>query len=106
MHKKSFLSNFKKSLGVGNFILLKSTKTLGLNIRNPSRLVKQNPHVLFLERLKTNSILDKHLMYETLHNIQFLKDNKTFRGNRHSCHLPTRGQRTHTNAKTKKKLKT
>ena len=106
MHKKSFLLNFKKNLGIGNSTVSKSTKILGLIVRNPSRLIKQNTHVLFLEKLKKNLILDKSLMYETLHNIKFLKDNKTFRGNRHSCQLPTRGQRTHTNAKTKKKLKT
>ena len=78
---------------------------LGLNLRTPSCLIKQNSHALFLERLKTNLILDKYLLYETTHNIQFLKDNKTFRGIRHSSNLPSRGQRTHTNARTKKKCK-
>ena len=105
MYKTSFLSNFKKSSGIGNSILSKSTIILGLNFRTPSRLIKQNSHVLFLERLKTNLILDKHLLFETTHNIKFLKDNKTFRGIRHLSNLPSRGQRTHTNAKTKKKCK-
>lgn len=36
-------------------------------------------------------------------NIDFLINNKSYRGSRHKKHLPVRGQRTHTNAKTIKK---
>ncbi len=42
---------------------------------------------------------------QTLTNIQFLKDIRSYRGVRHKCRLPVRGQRTHTNARTSKKKK-
>ena len=106
MYKKSFLSNFKKSLGINSFVISKTIKVLGLNNRNSAILLKHKVHIPFLEKFKTNLLVDKSLIYQTLNDIKFLKDNKTFRGIRHSCNLPTRGQRTHTNAKTKKRLKT
>ncbi len=38
-------------------------------------------------------------------NVFFLIKIKTYKGNRHKKNLPCRGQRTHTNAKTRKKFK-
>lgn len=43
--------------------------------------------------------------YEELLNIQFLVELNNYKGNRHILNLPTRGQRSRTNARTAKKRK-
>ena len=45
--------------------------------------------------------IEGDLKRETAGNIKRLKDIKSYRGGRHSKNLPTRGQRTKTNARTK-----
>ena len=55
-----------------------------------------------------NTIIDKHYMVEgglrrqVGQNIQRLKDVRAYRGMRHRKGLPVRGQRTRTNARTRK----
>ncbi len=44
--------------------------------------------------------IEGDLKREVSANIKRLKDIKTYRGSRHSRHLPTRGQRTKTNSRT------
>lgn len=44
--------------------------------------------------------IEGDLKREVAGNIKRLKDIKTYRGNRHARHLPTRGQRTKTNSRT------
>ena len=46
--------------------------------------------------------IEGDLKREVAGNIKRLKDIKTYRGSRHSKNLPTRGQRTKTNARTKR----
>ena len=48
---------------------------------------------------------DKALKLQIQKNIKFLHKIKSYRGIRHSFKLPSRGQRTKTNAKTKKRFK-
>jgi len=47
-----------------------------------------------------NFTLEGDLKRETSTNIKRLKDIKSYRGLRHSAHLPSRGQRTKTNSRT------
>jgi small subunit ribosomal protein S13 len=49
--------------------------------------------------------IEGDLKRETAGNIKRLKDIKSYRGSRHSKNLPTRGQRTKTNARTKRGAK-
>lgn len=49
--------------------------------------------------------IEGDLKREVASNIKRLKDIKTYRGSRHSKNLPTRGQRTKTNARTKRGAK-
>jgi small subunit ribosomal protein S13 len=46
------------------------------------------------------SLLKKHVQESVLFQIKI----KSYRGDRHRSHYPSRGQRTHTNGKTKKKF--
>jgi ribosomal protein S13 len=48
---------------------------------------------------------DKKLTENVKNNIKFLIKIKTYKGTRHKLKYPVRGQRTHTNGKTTKKIK-
>jgi small subunit ribosomal protein S13 len=60
------------------------------------------------EVARINAVIDRNLQVEgqlrriVQSNIQRLKDIKCYRGLRHRAHLPVRGQRTRTNARTRK----
>jgi small subunit ribosomal protein S13 len=56
-----------------------------------------------LRQALASHILEGDLRREVNMNIKRLKDLKTYRGVRHRRGLPVRGQRTHTNAKTRKR---
>ncbi len=54
------------------------------------------------EQIDANHIVEGDLRRETNGNIKRLMDMGNYRGLRHRRGLPTRGQRTHTNARTRK----
>jgi small subunit ribosomal protein S13 len=56
---------------------------------------------LIREELK-NHLIEGDLRREVAGNIKRLQDINSYRGSRHKKHLPTRGQRTKTNARTRK----
>lgn len=94
-----------KEYGINKNRCLRAFFEKGVNIRHypnnkitgeKTKLVKKN-----FENYQTGKILKQ----EIRNNIQFLIKIKNFRGFRHKNSYPTRGQRTHTNAKTKKKVK-
>ena len=62
------------------------------------------------QQIKVNKNVEKHNTGKKLYtsvkeNLEFLSKIKTYRGLRHKFKYPSRGQRTHTNAKTKQKFK-
>jgi small subunit ribosomal protein S13 len=99
------INNFKNKIsiyGVKKKVKSEFFKSYGLNSRiSPKSLkVQQN--------LKLNSFLSKIRLGKNLkefirNNIFFYIKIKNYKGNRHKLKYPTRGQRTHTNAKTRKK---
>lgn len=100
-----FNKTIQKSFGLNLKFKNTIVKRIGLNNRKSPILLKRTLHVKFYYFLKQKFIVEKQLTRSIKENLLFLKSNKNFRGIRHSMNLPTRGQRTHTNAKTKKKLK-
>lgn len=64
------------------------------------------PHHLsqLYQYVENNYVVRQELISETRENIQRLVRIKSYRGLRHLENLPVRGQRTHTNARTQKKL--
>jgi small subunit ribosomal protein S13 len=64
----------------------------------PSALTVDQENVL--RKLIESFKIEGDLKRETAGNIKRLKDIKTYRGYRHSRHLPVRGQRTKTNSRT------
>jgi small subunit ribosomal protein S13 len=77
-------------------------KTFGINFRiSPTNLkIRQNLKLnSFLAKINSGKFLKDFIR----NNIFFYIKIKNYRGNRHYLKYPTRGQRTHTNAKTRKK---
>lgn len=91
--------------GVGPKVALKVCHQLGIDCRqNASNLTDDSI-------AKINGFLDKELLVEgqlrrsVQQDIGRLKDIKSYRGMRHRRNLPVRGQRTRTNARTRKGVK-
>ena len=110
---------FDKAISNSNSILYSLTILYGINEFQSKRICKNigiNPQTT-INKLKKNQLnrlinyINKNIKIEQLLK-KYKKDHfnnllniKTNRGIRHNLGLPVRGQRTHTNAKTSKKLK-
>nr|YP_009420748.1 ribosomal protein S13 [Phytophthora nicotianae]ASO76741.1 ribosomal protein S13 [Phytophthora nicotianae]DAZ88923.1 TPA_asm: ribosomal protein S13 [Phytophthora nicotianae CJ01A1] len=102
---KSILYSLTVLYGINEFQSKKICKNIGINPQITLNKLKNN-HVNRLinyinKNLKVEQLLKK-LKTERLNELVEIKSN---RGIRQSQGLPVRGQRTHTNAKTSKKLK-
>lgn len=88
-----------------NFCLTEYHDTLKNKIK-PNLILKQ--HSLTLQKKTENFIntltLENNLKKKQFEFLQKLYNNSSYRGLRHKRNLPVRGQRTHTNARTQKKL--
>jgi small subunit ribosomal protein S13 len=78
-------------------------KKAGLNKRIKPNFLKLN-HTSSFNNLLSKFVTGKKLKNKIKENISFLMKIKSNRGVRHKLKYPSRGQRTHTNAKTRKKL--
>ena len=81
-------------------ILDKAKVSYGLKPKDIT-VEQENAIRKIIEELK----IEGDLKREVAGNIKRLKDIKSYRGSRHSKNLPTRGQRTKTNARTKRGAK-
>jgi len=106
MKKKYLIHGLKTVYGLGNFLSKKICKSLGFQktflLKNIS-----DEQIFHLSQSveEWNIPLKGDLQRWLKQKIDKLVTLKTFRGIRHRQGLPVRGQRTHTNAKTQKKLK-
>jgi small subunit ribosomal protein S13 len=99
--KKYFLRKF----GVNFKTLFKLYLRYGLNNRLNNNLNFKKKHISsFNTQIKTK-LTGKNLKLKIRKNIDFYKRIKNVKGLRHKMNYPVRGQRTHTNAKTRKKIK-
>ena len=101
--QKSLSFKNKDSFGIGLKTLTNIRKQFGINLRKvPNKLKSKHKNqirrkLLFLESGK--------LLKENIKSfITFYEDLKTYAGIRHKFNYPTRGQRTRTNAKTRRKI--
>lgn len=90
--------------GINKNLNIKAYKKFGLNTRTCKINLLEKYKKLILKFFQTKN-LGKKLKQKTKDNIDFIIKNKTYKGIRHKNKYPARGQRTHTNAKTKKKIK-
>lgn len=88
--------------GIGHSLTQKLLKELEIDpgIRVQALTNEQTDKIR--KAIETRLTLENQLRQEILTNIRRLKEIGSFRGSRHSRNLPVRGQRTRTNARTKR----
>lgn len=98
------LKSFSLVYGVNSKKVKTLCQQVGLNPANRELKFKKNHHGLITKKFLAETY-DQNLKVQIRKNIKFLTQIRTYRGLRHAVKLPTRGQRTKTNAKTKKRFK-
>lgn len=102
--KSTFKNQLKLEYGLNDQTVSSIYKSLGLNIRCLSdKLTKK--HLGNLNQNLKSFNIGKRLKDTTKEILNFSIKLKSYKGIRHKLKYPARGQRTHTNAKTKKKFK-
>ncbi len=102
--KKSIFKNLTSIYGIGSATALTYCKKIGLNQRNNPLSVKKK-FINSFNKWNKHLSLDKKLKFELKETLNLLYRIRAYRGICHKKKKPARGQRTHTNAKTKKKFK-
>jgi small subunit ribosomal protein S13 len=103
MAQPTFKKNLQKTFGIGVEKVNQLFSYNGLNMRlHPINLKKD--HTVLINNQLVESKTGKQLQQEIKEFIEFAVKNQSYKGIRHKLRYPVRGQRTHTNAKTKKKL--
>ena len=90
--------------GINKNSNIKAFRKLGLNTKT-YKLKLNTKYKKCIQKLFQKKKFGKKLKQKIKNNIDFSIKNKTYKGMRHKNKYPARGQRTHTNAKTKKKIK-
>lgn len=103
--KKTFADSLSKNFGFGAGLQSVMSSFLGINNRfyrgfrlraNHILIVKKKSDLMDFGSAKKNDIRERILLLIRI---------KAYRGMRHKMKHPSRGQRTHTNGKTKKKFR-
>lgn len=89
--------------GIGRTTAFKLCEKLGIDVQvRMGNLEEDKLNALRTEIEKSGMLIEGDLRRETSLNIKRLMDMKCYRGLRHRSGLPVRGQRTKTNARTRK----
>jgi ribosomal protein S13 len=99
-----YKNNFLKKNGINLGILNFTYNLLGLNKRKLNITLKLNRKNIF-NKIFNMFMYNDNLKIKIEKQISYYKNLKNYKGMRHLYRYPVRGQRTHTNAKTQKKLK-
>lgn len=102
--KVYFLKSFSSIYGVNSKKVKSLCQNFGLNPSNKDIKLKKINNGFIVKNFKVDDY-DKNLKLQIRKNIKFLNQIRTYRGIRHNSKLPSRGQRTKTNAKTKKRFR-
>ncbi len=86
--------------GIGPTMSKKILKETGIDPNTRAKNLTPAETNKIKENLDKNHTIEGELRQEIKQNINRLKDINSFRGMRHSRHLPVRGQRTKTNSRT------
>jgi small subunit ribosomal protein S13 len=87
--------------GIGPFLSEKIIKSLNLDPNKRVKNLDESEIVSIRELVRTFKV-EGDLRLNNLQNIRRLEEISSYRGRRHKLKLPVRGQRTHTNARTKR----
>lgn len=88
-------------LGIG----LTTSKNILLKLKiDPTTVVKDltETHIVSIRDELSNILVEGDLRRKVGQDVRRLKEINSYRGNRHRRNLPCRGQRTHTNARTRR----
>ncbi|ERR1700712_3372593 len=88
--------------GIGRQTALKILEAAGVSLALRIRDLSDSDVNKIRQEIERNYRVEGALRTETAMNIKRLMDIGSYRGTRHRRGLPVRGQRTHTNARTKK----
>lgn len=88
--------------GIGPTNTLKILKAAGINPDTRTKNLSEKETEKLREIIEKNYKVENELKIELSQNIRLLKDIGSYRGSRHSRNLPVHGQRTRTNARTKR----
>jgi small subunit ribosomal protein S13 len=102
---KKIIYSLTKLFGINKYQSTKICRGLGINPLVSLGLLKKNQVKSILRHLNKKHKIEQKLKLSKKNNFEKLLEIKLVRGIRQNRGLPVRGQRTHTNAKTIKKLK-
>lgn len=88
--------------GVGPKVAIEVLKQANVDLEKSSNDLSEEEAGLIRKILEEGFTVEGDLRREIALNIKRLKDMGSYRGTRHRRNLPVRGQRTHTNARTRK----
>lgn len=91
--------------GIGEFMSLKILSLSNVDYNKKSDLLNDEEIACIRKVIEKEIKVEGDLKQDIESNIKRLIDLNCYRGVRHRKHLPVRGQRTHSNAKTAKRLK-
>ena len=91
--------------GIGKTRSGKILTATGINPNKRAKDLDANEVAILRKEIESNYKVEGDLRTETAMNIKRLIEIGSYRGLRHKKQLPTRGQRTHTNAKTQKRIR-
>ncbi len=102
--EKTLEQTLQTVYGIGKTSTYKICRKLGFLPNLKANLLRQDQKQTLLNYLE-NKAIENVLRRQVKENREFLINLKSTRGVRNKLGYPVRGQRTHTNAQTKKKLK-
>ena len=88
--------------GVGAHVALELCRKAGVNPQAPARELHEDELARMSALMDKDYVVEGQLRRQTSQNVSRLKDISCYRGVRHRRGLPVRGQRTRTNARTRK----
>ena len=88
--------------GVGRKVALKVCEDLSLDVARKAHTLTDEELARIAAFVEKNFVVEGNLRRQRAQNVNRLRDIKCFRGTRHRAGLPVRGQRTRTNARTRK----
>ena len=87
--------------GIGPFLAKKILNELGLDHSKRVKELTESEVVAIRDKVREQKV-EGDLRIEHIQDIRRLEEIGSYRGRRHKLKLPVRGQRTHTNARTKR----
>jgi small subunit ribosomal protein S13 len=99
---KRIIISLQYLYGVGKTNAKKILATVGIDQNVKARDLTEDEVARIANEIEANYTVEGQLRRQTAQNIQRLKDINSYRGWRHKKGLPVRGQRTKTNARTRK----